>query len=319
MTSNRLVIALAALTLLSARPAGATFHFMQVEQVIGGVNGATRVQAIQLRMRSAGQNLMSNAQLVVSDATGSNPVILIAFPTNVTNGAAGARVLAATADFVAATTPNLTPDFILTNPIPDSYLAAGTLTYEDDFGTILWRLSWGGINYTGPEDGDITNDLDGVFGPPLPGPLPSTTTDAVQFKFATAAKSTNNASDYALTGGDAMFVNNAGQSGTINSLVSVDQRLPQGSLALLAPAPNPVRTTVAYGVVLPSESRVQVRVVDVGGRVVGTLVDGALTAGRHAFSWNGAGREGAALPNGVYFLEMNAQGVTRTQRFVLLH
>ncbi len=45
--------ALAAMAL--ALPAQATFHFMQIEQVIGGVNGDTTAQAVQLRMRPAGQ------------------------------------------------------------------------------------------------------------------------------------------------------------------------------------------------------------------------------------------------------------------------
>ena len=47
------------------------------------------------------------------------------------------------------------------SPIPATYLAAGSLTFEDDFGTILWRLSWGGPAYTGPNTGALTNDADG--------------------------------------------------------------------------------------------------------------------------------------------------------------
>jgi hypothetical protein len=39
---------------LAAAPAHATFHLMQVEQVIGGVGGYTSAQAIQLRMRLRG-------------------------------------------------------------------------------------------------------------------------------------------------------------------------------------------------------------------------------------------------------------------------
>ena len=50
----RMVAALASLAF--ALPAQATFHFMQIEQVIGGVNGDTTAQAVQLRMRFAGQN-----------------------------------------------------------------------------------------------------------------------------------------------------------------------------------------------------------------------------------------------------------------------
>ena len=46
------ILSVAALVVLTVRPASATFHLMQIEQVIGGVDGNTGVQAIQLRMRS---------------------------------------------------------------------------------------------------------------------------------------------------------------------------------------------------------------------------------------------------------------------------
>ena len=46
-----------AVAVAGTAPAHATFHFMQIEQVIGGVNGDSTAQAIQLRMRSAFPNL----------------------------------------------------------------------------------------------------------------------------------------------------------------------------------------------------------------------------------------------------------------------
>ena len=55
-------LSLGALTLgvgLLAQPAFATFHLMQIEQVIGGVNGDTSRQAIQLRMRQAAARICS--------------------------------------------------------------------------------------------------------------------------------------------------------------------------------------------------------------------------------------------------------------------
>ncbi len=307
-----------AIAMLTARPAGATFHLMQVEQVIGGVNGNTNIQGVQLRMRSSFQNLLSNARLFASDATGSNPVLLASPATNVTNSALGSRVLIATSAFASATVPNLAPDFIMVNPIPASYLAAGTLTLEDHFGTVLWRLSWGGANYTGPTTGSITNDADGNFGPPFDGPLPSTTTQALQFQFGASALSTNNANDYALTLGAATFTNNAGAGGTVNSLVSVDPAAAGGSLALLAPAPNPVSGKMNYSVLLPREAHVKVRVLDPSGRVVRSLVDESLAPGRHAFAWNSADRAVPALHGGMYFLELDALGARQTQKFVIV-
>ena len=324
MRPIKLVLALFAIALLVPRPASASFHLMQIEQVVGGLNGNANIadgnrnlQAVQLRMRSSFQNLVSNGRLVVYDATGSNPVILSSPTTNVPIFAAGSRILLATAGFSAVTTPNVTPDFILANKIPDSYLAAGSLTFEGKTdGIVLWRLSWGGAGYTGPTTGATTNDADGEFGPAFDGPLPSSSLQALRFKFSAGALSTNNANDYALTPDAATFTNNAGASGTINSLVDVGPGFAEGPLALVAPAPNPVAGSMSYAVVVPREMQVEVRVQDVTGRVVRSLVNQTLPAGRHSFTW--AAPTAAALPNGIYFLELNAHGVRQARRFVLM-
>ena len=216
---SRKTKAIVAAGLVAALSSGvqATFHLMQIEQVIGGVNGDTAAQAIQLRMRSAGQNILGASKLWVRDATGGTPVLLIDFGASVPNGAAGARVLIASAAFKITTTPNAVPDFTLTNLIPDSYLAAGSMTFENNAGTqVYWRLSWGGEGYTGSNAGNCINDdsacpAAGDFGPPWPGPLPSGGVDALQFQGPFNAVSTNNAADYALTTDASSWTNNAGQ------------------------------------------------------------------------------------------------------------
>ena len=212
--SFTLALALCALA-FTAAAARAAVHLMQIEQVIAGVNGDTSVQAIQLRMREELQDQMQASRLMVVDATGSNPIELIQFPAPVPNHGIGVRILAASANFVEHTDSGLTPDFILTNLIPESYLAAGSLTFEDLFGTIFWRLSWGGDAYTGPNDGAFCNDPDGDFGPPFAGPLPSTGLNGLLFNGSASALSTRNIDDYDLTPGAAEFTNNAGESGTI--------------------------------------------------------------------------------------------------------
>ena len=201
--------------LLAARPAHATFHLMQIEQAIGGVNGDLGAQAIQLRMRSSFQNLLGSSRVRAWDAAGQNPILIVDPTTSVPNSAAGARVLIASAGFSSKLSPSVTPDFTMTNLIPALYLCAGSLTFEDNVGTIYWRLSWGGARYTGSGAGSPTNDADGNFNPPFGSALPSCGTQAVQFKFGAAALSTNNANDYQLTSGAAVFTNNAGASGTV--------------------------------------------------------------------------------------------------------
>ena len=216
MNRSRAVLS-SVLFLLGAEPVHASFHFMKIEQVIGGV-GDPNSQAIQLRMRFAGQNLVGAvaSRLIVRDAAGQNPVTLIVFPSDVANGAQGDRILVVSGSF-GISQPHIPPDFHMTNVIPPAYLAAGRLTFEDGAGTVYWSLAWGGTGYSGPNNG-VLNDDNGDFGPPFGGALPSSTNRALRFTTpdaAGAAASTSNAGDYAVTAGPAVLTNNAGQSGTV--------------------------------------------------------------------------------------------------------
>ncbi len=207
---------IALLGVLALQPAAhASFHLMQIEQIIGSVNGDTTAQAIQLRMRAVGQNFVSQGKLVVYDAAGLNPITVLNVASNVTNGAVGAHVLIASVNFPSHTMPVAVPDFTMANLIPVSYFAAGSLAWESNSGTVYWRLSWGGAAYTGPCTGNTANDADGNFGPPFGGVLPSSGSSALQFQGSATALSTNNAADYLVTAGAAVFVNNAGASFTV--------------------------------------------------------------------------------------------------------
>ena len=198
---------------VSSSPAHASFHLMEIEQVIGGVNGDTNAQAIQLRMRSGGQGFITGLSLVAYDASGSNPVTLITFPgPTPTPGTApsGSRILVYTAA-MAPHLPGVSADFPMTNAIPAAYLAAGSLTYESG-GSAFFRLSWGGSGYTGLGSGSTFNDADGNYSPPFAGPLPSGSMQALLFQNGLGS-STNNAADFQLTPGAATFTN--GQTANI--------------------------------------------------------------------------------------------------------
>jgi len=205
------------MVVLSAR-AHASFHLMQIQKVIAGVNGDTAAQAIQLRMRSFGQRFVGSSRLVAWDATGDNPIVIIDFDASVTNGAAGANVLVTTTAFDSQTVPVAEPDFRMTQRIPDAYLAAGSLTFESDSGTIYWRISWGGAAYTGSMLGVATNDLDANFGPPYPDALPTSGLTALEFQGVATDFSTANDIDYALSKGPAGFRSNAAADFTVTGL-----------------------------------------------------------------------------------------------------
>jgi P pilus assembly chaperone PapD len=318
MTSPRFVaLALFAGILLAPRPASATFHLMQIEQVIAGVDGSTATQAIQLRMRQASQNFVSQARIKAWDANGANPVLIVDLTTNVGSSAAASRVLIATANFSTATNPAVTPDFIMTNPIPDAYMAAGSLTWEDDFGTIYWRLSWGGAGYTGVTTGSVSNDLDGDYGPAYAGPLPTDSGVALRFQGASNKLSTANSTDYALTAGSAVFTNNAGDAGTIVSLIGVPGS-DAPAIALGNPFPNPAHGAMTFFVSVPHTMHVSAAIYDLAGRRVAPLFDGVAPAGRNSYSWDGRDPGGATLASGVYFVGLDAEGTRRSKRFVLV-
>ncbi|MCH7591401.1 MAG: hypothetical protein IH989_01285 [Planctomycetes bacterium] len=198
-----------------AAPACASFHDVAIEQVIGGVDGDTSSQAIQLRIRFPTDNQFQYARLRAWDAAGQNPITIIDFNSATPNGALGDRVLIASENFHAHLDSPLASDFTMTNLIPASYLAAGRLTYENGDGTIYWSLSYGGSAYTGPTIGSMINDDDGDFGPPFDGPLPTSDTRGLLFQGSATDESTTNFDDYALTPGPAVFTNNAGQSAAV--------------------------------------------------------------------------------------------------------
>ncbi len=198
----------AALCLTAAAPA--SFHFMQIEQVVGGVAGDTAAQAVQLRMRTTFQCfLTSGAELWVRDARGENPVLLIDFDEDLPGCEIGDHVLVVSEGLAAHTDEPPAADFLMQNQIPAGYLAAGTMTFEDELGVVYWRLSWGGDAYTGPTGGAIDNDPDGEFGPPFPAPLPSEGAAALQFQGRPMAPSSTNADDYAVTVTTVILTGNA--------------------------------------------------------------------------------------------------------------
>ncbi len=87
---------------------------------------------------------------------------------------------------------------------------------------------------------------------------------------------------------------------------------------LVQNVPNPFNpiTTIAYHV--PYESDVSIRVYDVTGRVVRTLVDGAIEPGRHAAVWDGRSEQGENCGSGVYFCVMESAEYRGSRKMMLL-
>ena len=77
--------------------------------------------------------------------------------------------------------------------------------------------------------------------------------------------------------------------------------------------PNPFNPVTTIGYALATPARVTIKVYDVSGREVRTLVDADLEPGRYRETLNAAG-----LAGGVYFARMTADDYTETKKLVLL-
>ncbi len=89
-------------------------------------------------------------------------------------------------------------------------------------------------------------------------------------------------------------------------------------LVLEPNAPNPFnpRTTITFEV--PAETHAALRIYDLRGGLVRTLLDRELMAGRHSVQWNGTSDAGLSLASGVYLYRLETKEETLTRRMLLL-
>ena len=88
--------------------------------------------------------------------------------------------------------------------------------------------------------------------------------------------------------------------------------------AVLPARPNPFAAETRITFALPSPSRATLRVYDVAGRLVKTLAEGVFPAGVNPLIWNGEDDAGRTVRSGIYFLKLEAAGMTRTGRLLRL-
>ena len=91
------------------------------------------------------------------------------------------------------------------------------------------------------------------------------------------------------------------------------------TFALYPNVPNPFNPTTTIRYDVPSSgSDLSLRIYDVGGRLVKTLVEGTQTAGEKSVTWNGRDDAGRPVASGVYFYRLTAPNYTKTHKMVLM-
>ena len=82
------------------------------------------------------------------------------------------------------------------------------------------------------------------------------------------------------------------------------------------PDPFNPSTTISYQ--LTAGSVVRLRVYDLLGRQIATLVNGYENVGFHTVRWNGQNEQGVAASSGIYFYQLHAGNFVSTKKMVLL-
>jgi hypothetical protein len=109
---------------------------------------------------------------------------------------------------------------------------------------------------------------------------------------------------------------------TMNQALSIPTGVQDGAPpvrnALLPNRPNPFNPSTRIEFDLAHAGRARLRVFDVSGRRVATLLDRDLAAGRHSAFWSGRDDEGRPVASGVYLYRVEAPGFTQTRKMALL-
>jgi hypothetical protein len=80
--------------------------------------------------------------------------------------------------------------------------------------------------------------------------------------------------------------------------------------------PNPFVEQVRIGFTVPRAGRVRLAIHDLQGRVVATLIDGAMSAGSASANWDGRDGAGRAAPAGVYLVRLETAERISTRTLV---
>jgi hypothetical protein len=99
---------------------------------------------------------------------------------------------------------------------------------------------------------------------------------------------------------------------TVTAIGKSDEPVP-ARFSLEQSYPNPFNPTTTIQFSLPAPSLVTLRIYDVAGRLVTTLLNGELPAGVHREVWDASGHT-----SGVYFYRITTPSFVETRRLVLL-
>jgi hypothetical protein len=104
----------------------------------------------------------------------------------------------------------------------------------------------------------------------------------------------------------------------LTGIVSSSNTEIPGIYSLSQNYPNPFNPVTNFSFTLPQQSNVVIKVYDITGREIKTLINEQLNAGTYKADWNSTDNSGANVSSGVYFYRITAGNYTETKRMMLI-
>ena len=102
-----------------------------------------------------------------------------------------------------------------------------------------------------------------------------------------------------------------------SGLVGIDETLPF-AYSLQQNYPNPFNPTTTIQFSVPDRSKTELKVFDIMGCEVITLVNQTLEPGYHQIIWNGRNGLGRSIASGMYFTVMRSENFKAVKKMVML-
>jgi len=82
--------------------------------------------------------------------------------------------------------------------------------------------------------------------------------------------------------------------------------------------PNPARNSTSVSFIIPQKTNLSLALYDVSGRKVSSIAKGKFNAGSHNVSWNRKDTRGWKVPQGIYFIRLEAKGMETQGKLILI-
>lgn len=101
-------------------------------------------------------------------------------------------------------------------------------------------------------------------------------------------------------------------------LVGVEEKTPTGIYCLHNATPNPFGKNTVIKYAIPNKGKVSLKVYDITGSLVNTILDKEVPAGFYTAQWNGRDSRGRKVSSGVYFYRLEAGNFKVTRKVALV-